>query len=116
MKPKPKRRLVFLSLKKKSKKNFKFLKSPIEDSINILSPYNTSQFLISNNSDPFYPEEEDDLDIEINPNSFLPKLYPDSIKNEYENIEMKDSHLELLELASTAAQSQDYTDRKLSFE
>lgn len=118
MKPKPKRRLVFLSLKKKSKKNYKFLKSPIEDSINILSPHNTSEFLISNNSDPFYPEEEDDLDIEINPNPFLPKLdiYPDLIKNEYENIEMKDSHLELLELASTAAQSQDFTDRKLSFE
>ena len=115
MKPKPKRRLVFLSLKKKLEKNDKFIKSPMEDSI--LSPYNTSQFLISNNSDPFYPEEEDDLDIEINPNPFLPKLdiYPDLIKIENENIEMKDSHLEL-ELESTAAQSQDFTNRKLSFE
>ena len=117
LKSKPKRRLVFFSLKNKSKKNLKFLKSPKEDSINILSPHNTSQFLISNNSDPFYPEEEDDLDIDTNPNPFVIMLdiNPDLIKIENENIEMKDSHLEL-ELASTAAQSQDFTDRKLSFE
>ena len=83
----------------------------------VLSPHNTSQFLISNNSTPFYPEEEDDLDISFAPTplNLLIDPYTDMFKFGNENMESKNSNNEL-ELASTAAQSQDFTDMKLNKE
>ena len=82
-----------------------------------LSPHNTSQFLISNNSTPFYPEEEDDLDIDFIPTPLNLSIdpYTDIIKIGTENMELKNSNNEL-ELASTAAQSQDFSDMKLTAE
>ena len=80
-------------------------------------PHNTSQFLISNNSTPFYPEEEDDLDLSFAPTplNLLIDPYTDIIKIDSENMEIKNINNEL-ELASTAAQSQDFTDMKLTKE
>ena len=95
---KPKSKIIRANLRKKfickkSSINSKFLKTQEL----VLSPLNTSQYLISNNSTPFYPEE-------IGP-------YPQYAKIDAENSEMKNTSLEL-ELASTAAQSQDFSEIK----
>ena len=94
---------------KKSSINSKFLKTQEL----VLSPLNTSQYLISNNSTPFYPEEEDDLDFNFDPTPLELAIgpYPQYAKIDAENSEMKNTSLEL-ELASTAAQSQDFSEIK----
>ena len=117
-KPKSKRsHLILKTIKSLSKKKF-LIKSISQKTQDLfLSPHNTSQFLISNNSTPFYPEEEDDLDISFAPTplNLLIDPYTDMFKFGNENMEIKNSNNEL-ELASTAAQSQDFTDMKLNKE
>ena len=117
LKSKSKRHLILKKIKSLSKKKF-LIKSCSQNTQELfLSPHNTSQFLISNNSTPFYPEEEDDLDISFIPtplNLFIDP-YTDIIKFGNENMEIKNSNNEL-ELASTAAQSQDFTDMQLTKE
>ena len=108
--------LILKTIKSLNKKKF-LIKSTLQNTQEILSPHNTSQYLISNNSTPFYPEEEDDLDISFTPtplNLFIDP-FTDIIKIDSENTELKNSNLEL-ELASTAAQSQDFTEMKLTTE
>ena len=117
-KPKSKRRyLILKTIKSLSKKKFLINSSSLNTQELFLSPHNTSQFLISNNSTPFYPEEEDDLDISFAPTplNLLIDPYTDMFKFGNENMESKNSNNEL-ELASTAAQSQDFTDMKLNKE
>ncbi len=58
--------LILKTIKSLNKKKF-LIKSKLQNTKEILSPHNTSQYLISNNSTPFYPEEEDDLDISFTP-------------------------------------------------
>ena len=108
--------LILKTIKSLNKKKF-LIKSTLQNTQEILSPHNTSQYLISNNSTPFYPEEEDDLDISFTPtplNLFIDP-FTDIIKIDSVNTELKNSNLEL-ELASTAAQSQDFTEMKLTTE
>ena len=117
-KSKSKRRhLILKTIKSLSKKKFLINSSSLNTQELFLSPHNTSQFLISNNSTPFYPEEEDDLDISFAPTplNLLIDPYTDMFKFGNENMEIKNSNNEL-ELASTAAQSQDFTDMKLNKE
>ena len=117
-KSKSKRRhLILKTIKSLSKKKFLINSSSLNTQELFLSPHNTSQFLISNNSTPFYPEEEDDLDISFAPTplNLLIDPYTDMFKFGNENMEIKNSNNEL-ELASTAAQSQDFTDMKLNNE
>jgi hypothetical protein len=117
-KSKSKRRhLILKTIKSLSKKKFLINSSSLNTQELFLSPHNTSQFLISNNSTPFYPEEEDDLDISFAPTplNLLIDPYTDMFKFGNENMESKNSNNEL-ELASTAAQSQDFTDMKLNKE
>ena len=109
--------LILKKIKSPSKKKF-LIKSNSQNTQDlVLSPHNTSQFLISNNSTPFYPEEEDDLDLNFVPTplNLLIDPYTDIIKIDSENMEIKNINNEL-ELASTAAQSQDFTDMKLTKE
>ncbi len=109
--------LILKKIKSPSKKKF-LIKSNSQNTQDlVLSPHNTSQFLISNNSTPFYPEEEDDLDLSFVPTplNLLIDPYIDIIKIDSENMEIKNINNEL-ELASTAAQSQDFTDVKLTKE
>ena len=108
--------LILKTIKLLNKKKF-LIKSTLQNTQEILSPHNTSQYLISNNSTPFYPEEEDDLDISFAPTplNLLIDPYTDMFKFGNENMEIKNSNNEL-ELASTAAQSQDFTDMKLNKE
>ena len=109
--------LILKAIKSLSKKKF-LIKSISSNTQELfLSPHNTSQFLISNNSTPFYPEEEDDLDISFTPTPLNLCFDPetDIIKFGDENMEIKNTNNEL-ELASTAAQSQDFTDMKLTKE
>ena len=108
--------LILKTIKSLNKKKF-LVKFKLQNTKEILSPHNTSQYLISNNSTPFYPEEEDDLDISFTPtplNLFIDP-FTDIIKIDSVNTELKNSNLEL-ELASTAAQSQDFTEMKLTTE
>ena len=117
-KSKSKRRhLILKTIKSLSKKKFLINSSSLNTQELFLSPHNTSQFLISNNSTPFYPEEEDDLDISFAPTplNLLIDPYTDMFKFGNENMEIKNSNNKL-ELASTAAQSQDFTDMKLNKE
>lgn len=85
----------------------------------ILSPHNTTQYLIEYNSSPFFIDENDEedfnLDLHLNPflsldsrNTFL-----SSIVQETQGL--KDSHAEN-ELASTAAQSQEFQNFKICIE
>ena len=116
-KPKSKRsHLILKKIKSLARKKF-LIKSKMCNTQDFLSPHNTSQYLISNNSTSFYPEEKDDLDIDLNPTplSLLIDPYNDIVKIDSENTEFKNSNLEL-ELASTAAQSQDFTEMKLTSE
>ena len=59
----------------KQRKKIKHTESPAENIPEILSPKNTTQYLISNNSSSFYPEEDDDLDLNIN-NPFAFQIEP----------------------------------------
>lgn len=109
--------LILKTIKSLSKTKFLIKSSSQNTQELFLSPHNTSQFLISNNSTPFYPEEEDDLDINFTPtplNLFIDP-YTDIIKIDGENMELKSTN-NGLELASTAAQSQDFNDMKLTEE
>ena len=112
---KPKSKIIRLKLRKK----FICKKSSINSKFRniqelILSPHNTSQYLISNNSTPFYPEEEDDLDFNFDPTPLDLAIgpYPQIVKIDDDNSEIENSNLEL-ELASTAAQSQDFSEIKI---
>ena len=109
--------LILKKIKSPSKKKFLIKSNSKNTQDLVLSPHNTSQFLISNNSTPFYPEEEDDLDLSFVPTplNLLIDPYTDIIKIGSENMEIKNINNEL-ELASTAAQSQDFTDMKLTKE
>ena len=109
-KSKPKKRMVFLSLRKKSQRKYKLIPKLIKEIPEILSPHNTTGYLIENNSSSFFPNDEEDLDIDLSPEPILPSIdtYSDLIKIENQNIEIKYPNLDL-ELASTAPQSQDFS-------
>ena len=111
---KTKKRKAILNLRRIPKRKIKLIPSVIKENPEIFSPHNTSEYIIANNSSSFLSEEDEDID--INPEPFIPFLEKnDLIKMENQNSENKEPSLEL-ELASTAAQSQDFSFRKLSFE
>ena len=85
----------------------------------IFSPHNTTQYLIENNSSPFYfdENEEDDFDLNLNLN---PLLFLDSGNAIFsscaqDGLESKNLYSEY-ELASTAAQSMEFQNFKVCIE
>ena len=85
----------------------------------IFSPPNTTQYLIENNSSPFYfdEDEEDNFDLNLNLN---PLMLFDSRNTIFssisqEGLDLKNSNLQY-ELASTAAQSQEFQNYTLCIE
>ena len=112
----PKKRLVLLSLRRKPKKKSKKFLSSIKNIPNMMSPRNTTQFLMSNNSGTFL-SEEDDISLDLSPDPCFPLLEGNSelMKIDNPNLSMKDTNLEL-ELASTADQSKEFNESKLSYE
>ena len=80
----------------------------------IYSPHNTSQYLIDNSSSPFYfdEDEEHSLDIDMNLNP-IAKDEADSFFNAILDLKNENSEYDL---PSTAAQSQEIQDYKLSIE
>ena len=82
----------------------------------IFSPHNTTQYLIANNSSPFYfdEDEEDNFDPNLNLNPLLSLDSGNTIFSSIsqEGLDLKNSHTEY-ELASTAAQSQEFQNYKL---
>ena len=80
----------------------------------IFSPHNTTQYLIENNSSPFYfdEDEEDNFDLNLNLNDSRNTIFS-SISQE--GLDLKNSNLQY-ELASTAAQSQEFQNYTLCIE
>ena len=115
-KSKPKKLRILYRLRKKSQKKTNVIESPLKDIQDILSPKNTTQYLISNNSTSFYQEEEDDLDIDLNQSSSMQiDTYMDLIQKENINLDFKLFKLES-EIVSTSAQSQENSEPKLNKE
>lgn len=115
-KTKQKKIKTFLRVKRNLIANVKFSPKVIKKYSNMSSPYNTSQFLIANNSSSFYPEE-DDSDIHHNFLDLNPTFpcITDIIKEEEINQIFKDSNLDL-ELNSTAANSMNISENTFPWE
>ena len=105
--------------KRRIHKKFNLVQYSLKDITQMLSPHNTTQYLIENNSSPFYfdENEEDSFDINLNLNPFISLDSGNTVLSSLiqENFDLKNSHPEY-ELASTAAQSQEFQNFKLSFE
>ena len=96
-------------------KIFYFCRYTVKNIPQIFSPHNTTQYLIENNSSPFYDEDdEEDFDLNINLNPLISldseSIIFSSIFRE-ETSCLKDSY-QTNELSSTAAQSQEIPDFK----
>ena len=115
-KTKQKKIKTFLRVKRNLIAKVKFSPKVIKKYSNMSSPYNTSQFLIANNSSSFYPEE-DDSDIHHNFLDLNPTFpcITDIIKEEEINQIIKDSNLDL-ELNSTAANSMNISENTFPWE
>ena len=115
-KTKQKKIKTFLRVKRNLIAKVKFSPKVIKKYSNMSSPYNTSQFLIANNSSSFYPEE-DDSDIHLNFLDLNPTFpcITDIIKEEEINQIFKDSNLDL-ELNSTAANSMNISENTFPLE
>ena len=100
-------------------KKFNLVQYSLKDITQMLSPHNTTQYLIENNSSPFYfdENEEDSFDINLNLNPFISLDSGNTVLSSLiqDNYDLKNSHPEY-ELASTAAQSQEFQNFKLSLE
>jgi hypothetical protein len=100
-------------------KKYNLIQYSLKDIPQILSPHNTTQYLIENNSSSFYfdENEEDNFDIDLNLNPLLSFDSGNTIFSMIiqENSDLKNSHPEY-ELDSTAAQSQEFQNFKLSVE
>ena len=115
-KTKQKKIKTFLRIKRNLISKSKLSPKVIKKYSNMLSPRNTSQFLIANNSSSFYPEE-DDSDIHHNFLDLNPTFpfITDIIKEEEINQIFKDSNLDL-ELNSTAANSMNISENTFPWE
>jgi hypothetical protein len=115
-KTKQKKIKTFLRVKRNLIAKVKFSPKVIKKYSNMSSPYNTSRFLIANNSSSFYPEE-DDSDIHHNFLDLNPTFpcITDIIKEEEINQIFKDSNLDL-ELNSTAANSMNISENTFPWE
>ena len=115
-KTKQKKIKTFLRVKRNLIAKVKFSPKVIKKYSNMSSPYNTSQFLIANNSSSFYPEE-DDSDIHHNFLDLNPTFpcITDIIKEEEINQIFKDSNLDL-ELNSTATNSMNISENTFPWE
>ena len=116
-KTKQKKIKTFLRIKRNLISKSKLSPKVIKKYSNMLSPRNTSQFLIANNSSSFYPEEEDDSDIHQNFLDLSPTFpcITDIIKEEEINQIFKDSNLDL-ELNSKAANSMNISENTFPLE
>lgn len=96
-------------------RKFSAFKYSFKNISQIFSPHNTTQYLIENNSSPFYfdEDEEQSLDLDLNPNPLTPNEAGNSIYSSI--LELKNEHSDY-ELPSTAAQSQEYQNFNLSIE
>ena len=97
-------------------KKFIFKKYLLKGIPQIFSPHNTTQYLIENNSSPFYFDEDEEANFDLNLN-LNPLLSLDSGNTIFssispEGLDLKNSHTEY-ELPSTAAQSQEFQNYKL---
>ena len=94
-------------------KQYSFTKFP-----QIFSPHNTTQYLIENNSSPFYfdENEEDDFDLNLNLNPLLSLDSGNPICSTIVQDGLESKILSEYELASTAAQSQEFQNFKVCVE
>ena len=101
--------------KRRIHKKFNLVQYSLKDITQMLSPHNTTQYLIENNSSPFYfdENEEDDFDLNLNLNPLLSLDSGNAICSTIvqDGLESKNLYSEY-ELASTAAQSQEFQNLK----
>ena len=96
-------------------KKISIFQHPLKNISQIYSPHNTSQYLIDNSSSPFYFDEDEeqslDKDMNLNP------MAKDEADSFFFNaiLDIKNGNSEY-DLPSTAAQSQEIQDYKLSIE
>ena len=110
-----KKNISIIIKRRRIQKKFSTSKYSLRNITQIFSPHNTTQYLIENNSSPFYfdEDEEQSLEVELNPNP--------SALNEVGNsfcssiFDLKNEHSEY-ELPSTAPQSQEFQNFNLSIE
>ena len=92
------------------KRFFRTIKSCKKSIIQIESPYNTTQFLIENNSTPFFNENEEDDDFDYVPN-------PLHMIKECEDIQEENSmNIRKISSLSTQPESFPLEEQHLSFE
>ena len=95
-------------------KKISIFQNPLKNISQIYSPHNTSQYLIENSSSPFYFDEDEEqsleLDMNLNP---MAKDKGDSFCSAILDLKNENSEYDL---PSTAAQSQEIQDYKLSIE
>ena len=92
------------------KRFFKTIKSYKKPIIQIESPRNTSQYLIENNSTPFFDENEDEEDCDFTPNPLL-------LLKEAEDMQEENS-LTFRKISSLSTQPESFPmdDQHMSFE
>ena len=103
--------------KRRIHKKFNLIKYSFKDIPQIFSPHNTTQYLIENNSSPFYfdEDEEEDFNLNLNLNPLLSLDSGNTFLSSFAQEEIKVSYPDN-ELASTEAQSQEFQNFKLSVE
>ena len=103
--------------KRRIHKKFNLIKYSLKDIPQIFSPHNTTQYLIENNSSPFYldEDEEEDFNLNLNLNPLLSLDSGNTFLSSFAQEEIKVSYPDN-ELASTEAQSQEFQNFKLSVE
>ena len=111
-----------ISIKMKGRrinKKLSMIRYSLKNLAQVPSPHNTTQYLIENNSSPFYfdEDEEEDFNLDLNLNPMLSLHSGNTILSSIVRAEndLKDTHSEN-ELVSTAAQSQEFQNFKFSVE
>ena len=112
-----KKKDTLTKIKRRIHKKINLIQYSLKDIPQIFSPHNTTQYLIENNSSPFYfdEDEEEDFNLNLNLNPLLSLDSGNTFLSSFAQEEFKVSYPDN-ELVSTAAQSQESQNFKLSIE
>ena len=85
---------------KSNRRYLRTIKNQKKDYTPPSAPYNTSQYLIENNSSPFFDESDDDIDADFVPSSLI-------LIKESENL-IDDTPLDLKKISSFSTQGESF--------
>ena len=86
---------------KSNRRYLRTIKNQKKDYTPPSAPYNTSQYLIENNSSPFFDESDDDIDADFVPSSLI-------LIKESENL-IDDTALDLKKISSFSTQGESFS-------